>query len=92
MRRDVRCDFCRVDWPFSPKWDLYFGMMFNHMHAGLGFGFFQHSNIDPTVGVRLIHFTTRSKHRSPCCQIISKVGSAVCAVLLIRFNLSRSKE
>jgi hypothetical protein len=52
MRRDVRCDFCRVDWPFSPKWDLYFGMMFNHMHAGLGFGFFQHSNIDPTVGVR----------------------------------------
>jgi predicted porin len=41
-----------VDWRFAPKWDLYFGMMFNQVHGGLGFGFFQHSNIDPTVGVR----------------------------------------
>jgi len=41
-----------VDWRFAPKWDLYFGMMFNQVHGGLGFGFFQHSNIDPTVGLR----------------------------------------
>jgi predicted porin len=41
-----------VDWRFAPKWDAYFGMMFNQVHGGLGFGFFQHSNIDPTVGVR----------------------------------------
>jgi hypothetical protein len=27
-------------------------MMFNQVHGGLGFGFFQHSNIDPTVGLR----------------------------------------
>jgi hypothetical protein len=25
--------------------------MFNQVHGGLGFGFLQHSNIDPTVGV-----------------------------------------
>jgi predicted porin len=41
-----------VDWRFAPKWDLYFGMMFNQVRGGLAFGFFQHSNIDPTVGVR----------------------------------------
>ncbi len=41
-----------VDWRFAPKWDLYFGMMFNQVHGGLGFGFLQHSNIDPTVGLR----------------------------------------
>src|SRR6266446_4107022 len=41
-----------VDWRFAPKWDLYFGMMFNQVHGGLGFGFFQHSNIDPTAGLR----------------------------------------
>jgi predicted porin len=41
-----------VDWRFAPKWDLYFGMMFNQVHGGLGSGFIQHSNIDPTVGVR----------------------------------------
>jgi hypothetical protein len=27
-------------------------MMFNQVHGGLGFGFLQHSNIDPTVGLR----------------------------------------
>ena len=41
-----------VDWRFAPKWDLYFGMMFNQVHGGLGSGFLQHSNIDPTVGMR----------------------------------------
>ncbi len=41
-----------VDWRFAPKWDLYFGMMFNQVHGGLGFGFLQHSNIDPTAGLR----------------------------------------
>ncbi len=41
-----------VDWRFAPKWDVYFGMMFNQVHGGLGFGFLQHSNIDPTAGLR----------------------------------------
>ena len=41
-----------VDWRFAPKWDAYFGMMFNQINNGLAFGFLQHSNIDPTVGVR----------------------------------------
>jgi predicted porin len=41
-----------VDWRFAPKWDAYFGMMFNQVHGGLAFGFLQHNNIDPTVGVR----------------------------------------
>ena len=27
-----------VGWRFSPKWDLNFGMMFNQVHGGLGFG------------------------------------------------------
>ena len=42
-----------VDWRFAPKWDAYFGMMFNQVNNGLAFGFLQHTNIDPTVGVRL---------------------------------------
>ena len=37
---------------FGTHRDLYFGMMFNQVHGGLGFGFLQHSNIDPTVGLR----------------------------------------
>jgi predicted porin len=41
-----------VDWRFAPKWDLYFGMMFSQVNGGLAFGFLQHNNIDPTVGVR----------------------------------------
>jgi hypothetical protein len=41
-----------IDWRFAPKWDAYFGMMFNQVNNGLAFGFLQHSNIDPTVGVR----------------------------------------
>src|SRR6266576_3084454 len=41
-----------VDWRFAPKWDVYFGLMFNQVHGGLGFGFLQHSNIDPTAGLR----------------------------------------
>jgi hypothetical protein len=41
-----------VDWRFAPKWDLYFGAMFNQVNGGLAFGFFQHSNVDPTVGLR----------------------------------------
>jgi len=36
----------------APKWDAYFGLMFNQVNGGLAFGFLQHSNIDPTVGVR----------------------------------------
>jgi hypothetical protein len=34
---------------FALKWDLYCGLTFNQVHGGLGFGFLQHSNIDPTV-------------------------------------------
>jgi len=41
-----------VDWRFAPKWDLYFGVMFNQVNGGLAFGFLQHNNIDPTVGLR----------------------------------------
>ena len=41
-----------MDWRFAPKWDLYCGLMFNQVDGRLGFGFLQHSNIDPTVGVR----------------------------------------
>jgi predicted porin len=41
-----------VDWRFAPKWDLYFGMMFNQVNGGLAFGFLQRNNIDPTVGLR----------------------------------------
>ena len=41
-----------VDWKFAPKWDLYFGMMFTQVHGGLANGYLQHSNIDPTVGLR----------------------------------------
>jgi hypothetical protein len=41
-----------VDWRFAPKWDVYFGLMFTQVNSGLAFGFLQHSNIDPTVGVR----------------------------------------
>jgi predicted porin len=41
-----------VDWRFAPKWDLYFGVMFNQVDGGLAFGFLQHNNIDPTVGLR----------------------------------------
>ena len=41
-----------VDWRFAPKWDAYFGLMFNQVNDGLAFGFLQRSNIDPTAGVR----------------------------------------
>jgi hypothetical protein len=41
-----------VDWRFAPKWDLYFGLMFTQVNGGLAFGFLQHANVDPTVGVR----------------------------------------
>jgi predicted porin len=41
-----------VDWRFAPKWDAYFGLMYNQVNGGLAFGFLQHNNIDPTVGVR----------------------------------------
>jgi predicted porin len=41
-----------VDWRFATKWDLYFGVMFNQVNGGLAFGFLQHNNIDPTVGLR----------------------------------------
>jgi predicted porin len=41
-----------IDWRFAPKWDAYFAMMFNQVNNGLAFGFLQHTNIDPTVGVR----------------------------------------
>src|SRR5258705_12034970 len=37
-----------VDWRFPPNRDLYFGMMFNQVHGGLGFCFFQQTKIDPT--------------------------------------------
>jgi predicted porin len=41
-----------IDWRFAPKWDLYFGVMFSQVNAGLAYGFLQRNNIDPTVGLR----------------------------------------
>ena len=41
-----------VDWRFAPKWDLYSGIMFTQVNGGLAFGFLQHNNIAPTVGLR----------------------------------------
>ena len=41
-----------VDWRFAPKWDAYFGLMYNQVNGGLALGFLQHNNIDPTVSVR----------------------------------------
>jgi predicted porin len=41
-----------VVWRFAPKWDLYFGAMFSQVNGGLANGFFQHNNVDPTVGLR----------------------------------------
>jgi hypothetical protein len=52
MRRDVRCDLCRSGLEVCAKVGSLFRHEFNQVDGGLGFGFFQHSNIDPTVGVR----------------------------------------
>jgi hypothetical protein len=41
-----------VDWRFAPKWDTYFGVMFTQVNGGLASGFFQHSNVAPTAGLR----------------------------------------
>jgi predicted porin len=41
-----------VDWRFLPKWDAYFGMMFQQVNAGLSNGYLARNNFDPTVGVR----------------------------------------
>ena len=52
MRRDVRRDPAAVDWRFTPKWDLYSGIMFTRVNGGLAYGFLQRNNIAPTVGLR----------------------------------------
>ena len=41
-----------VDWKFFHKFDAYAGLMFSEMNGGLANGFLQHTNIDPTVGLR----------------------------------------
>jgi predicted porin len=41
-----------VDWRFAPKWDFYFGAMFNQVNGGLASGFLKRNNIDPTAGLR----------------------------------------
>ncbi|WP_027578032.1 porin [Bradyrhizobium sp. Ai1a-2] len=41
-----------VDWKFAPKWDTYVGVMFTQVNGGLGFGFFEHSNVATTAGLR----------------------------------------
>ncbi|MGY3622758.1 porin [Bradyrhizobium sp. USDA 10063] len=41
-----------VDWRFAPKWDTYVGVMFTQVNGGLGFGFFEHSNVATTAGLR----------------------------------------
>jgi predicted porin len=42
-----------LDWQFAPKWDLYAGLMFSKVYAGMANGYIQRDNIDPTVGLRL---------------------------------------
>src|SRR5262249_18807463 len=41
-----------VDWRFAPKWDAYFGAMFNQVNGGLAFAFLKRNNVDPTFGLR----------------------------------------
>ena len=48
---------------FAPKWDLYFGMMFNQVHGGLAFGFFEHSNIDPRFVLQVLKLAESSAVR-----------------------------
>jgi len=41
-----------VDWKFAKKFDVYAGLMFSEMNNGLANGFLNHTNIDPTAGLR----------------------------------------
>lgn len=41
-----------IDWQFTPKWDLYAGLMFSKVNSGLANGYLERNNIDPTVGLR----------------------------------------
>jgi predicted porin len=41
-----------VDWQFAKKFDLYGGMMYTQIFGGLGNGFLNRTNVDPTVGLR----------------------------------------
>jgi hypothetical protein len=41
-----------VDWQFAKKFDAYAGFMFSQVQGGLGSGYLNRNNIDPTVGVR----------------------------------------
>jgi predicted porin len=41
-----------VDWQFAKKFDAYAGFMFSQLHGGLGNGYLNRNNIDPTVGLR----------------------------------------
>jgi predicted porin len=41
-----------VDWKFAAKFDAYAGVMYSQVTGGQASGFLQHSNIDPTVGIR----------------------------------------
>src|SRR5215471_3070267 len=41
-----------VDWKFAEKFDAYAGVMYSQVRGGQASGFLQHSNIDPTAGVR----------------------------------------
>jgi predicted porin len=41
-----------VDWKVYAKFDVYAGLMFSEMNNGLANGFLNHTNIDPTAGVR----------------------------------------
>ena len=41
-----------VDWRFAKKFDAYAGVMFSEVNNGLASGYVQHTNADPTVGLR----------------------------------------
>ncbi len=42
-----------LDWRFAKKFDAYGGVMFSEVNNGLASGYIQHTNADPTVGLRL---------------------------------------
>jgi predicted porin len=41
-----------VDWQFAKKFDAYAGVMYSQVHGGLGAGYLNRNNVDPTVGLR----------------------------------------
>jgi len=41
-----------IDWKFAPKWDVYVGLMYSVVNAGLANGYIERNNIASTAGLR----------------------------------------